>query len=314
MAYVTNSYADTVSVLDLATSQVVDTIHMDHGRVHSVQRWPAGDELQLANTPMNPTFSIAGDELYVPNPEGYNVAVVDVGSNSIVRIIELAMKPNDIAFVPGGDRAVITLLGHATGRQGAMTVLDVATGEYTDPVMVGTQPEELVLTPDGRRAYVVSKSLWVIDVEANEVEAEVHLPYWCYDAVLAPDGATLYLTATFGHDKIVKIDTASNAVAGTIDVPMPACMAFTHSEHYMLVSNVYNNSVQRVDVRTGVASDPAPVPELPSYLALTGDGRRAVLCHPAGDSVTILDTETLGVVAIVETGLGPCAVAIGTLP
>lgn len=314
VAYVANSYADSVSVIDLATNAVVDTIHMAHGQLHEVVRWPEGDKLELANTPMNPTVSPDGAEVWVPNPEGYNIAVVDVGSNEVTRIIELPMKPNDLAFHPDGERAVLTLLGHATGKQGAVTVLDVASGETTDPVMVGTQPEELVLTADGSRAYVVSKSLWVIDVEANEVATEVHLPYWCYDAVMSPDGASLFLTATFGHDKIVVVDTASNSVTGTIDVPMPACMAFTDDDRHVIVSNVYNNSVQRVDVVTGEASEPAPVAPMPSYLALTADGARAVLCHPAGDSVTILDTGSLDVITMVETGLGPCAVAIATVP
>jgi YVTN family beta-propeller protein len=313
LAYVSNSYADTVSVIDLATNEVTDTIRMDHGEKHDVERWPEG-LLQLANTPMNPTFSLDGSELYVPNPEGYNIAVVDPATNEVTRIIELSMKPNDLAFTPGGERAVVTLLGYATGKQGACTVLDVSSGKTTDPIMVGTQPEEVVLMPDGKSAYVVSKSIWVIDIEANEVAKEIHVPHWCYDAVLSPDASTLYLTATFGADKIVVIDTATNSVTGTIDVLMPACMAFTHDGEKMIVSNVYNNSLQTVDLSTNEVSDPVPVGELPSYIALNQAGDRAVVCHPAGDSVTVIDTASLATITTIPVDLGPCAVAIGAVP
>jgi len=180
--------------------------------------------------------------------------------------------------------------------------------------MVATQPEELVLTPDDKRAYVVSKSLWVIDVDANEVDSEIHLPHWCYDAVLSPDGKRLYLTAIFGADKIVVVDTETNRVSGTIDVLMPACMAFSRDGQRMIVLNVYNNSVQVVDLQTGEVTEPAPVSKLPGFIALTQDGTRAFICHPASDHVTVIDTETLAVITTIKVDLGPCAVAIGTVP
>jgi len=312
-AYVSNSYADTVSVIDVETNQVVNTIHMDFGEKHTVPRWPEG-EVELANTPMNPTFTPDATQLFVPNPEGYNIAVIDVGTNAIVRTIDLKMKPNDIEFTRDGRRAVVSLLGRTTGKQGAVTVLDVSTGKATNPIMIGTQPEELVLTHDDKRAYVVSKSLWVIDVDANEVDTEIHLPYWCYDAVLSPDGKRLYLTATFGADKIVIVDIQKNRVSGTIDVLMPACMAFNRDGQRIIVSNVYNNSVQVVDLQTGKSTKPAPVGELPSFIALTQDGSRAFICHPASDYVTVIDTETLAVIGTIKVDLGPCAVAIGMVP
>lgn len=313
VAYVANSYADTLSVIDVATCSLVETIAMDFGEPHAVQRWPEG-EVQLANTPMNPKFTPDGTQLYVPNPEGHNLAVVDVATSEIVEVIELAMKPCDIEFAPDGSRAVVSLLGRVTGKQGALTVLDVPAHTTSPPVMVGTQPEELVLTADGSRAYIVSKSLWVIDVDANEVDAEIHLPEWCYDAVLSPDGAHLYLTATFGGAKLVVVDTAANKVSDSIDVLMPACMAFTQDPNRLLVSNVYDGSMQSVDLTTKEVSDPVPVGELPSYIALTLDGARALVCHPANDYVTMIDTTTLEVLDRVEVDLGPCALAIGTRP
>ena len=40
VAYVSNSYADTLSVIDVAALEVVDSIPMDHGEKHTVERWP----------------------------------------------------------------------------------------------------------------------------------------------------------------------------------------------------------------------------------------------------------------------------------
>jgi YVTN family beta-propeller protein len=38
------------------------------------------------------------------------------------------------------------------------------------------------------------------------------------------------------------------------------------------------------------------------------------VCHPTGDFDTVIDTETLAVVTTIPVDLGPCAVAIGTVP
>ena len=288
---------------------------MEHGVKHAVTRWPQGEEVQLANTPMNPLFDNDGALLYVPNPEGYNIAVVDPATNELVKTYDLVLKPNDMAFLPDGQRAVVSLLGHKTLKQGAVTVLDITSGKATDPIMIGIQPEELVLTPDAARAYVVSTSVWVIDVEANEVDTEIHTPVRCYDAALSPDAKRLYLSALFGDSQIVVVDTEINKVTETIELAGgPCCFAFSRDNRRMFISTVYNNSIQVMDLETGEIGKPAVVGELPSYIALTQAGDRAFICHPAGDFVTVIDTDSLDVVETIKVDLGPCAVAIGTVP
>ncbi len=313
LAYVSNSYGDTISVIDTATLAVTATIPMDFGTKKVIPRWPEG-EVEIANAPMNPTFTPDGRLLYVADSQGSNIAVIDPRTNSVTEVIDLDMRPCDLAFTPDGERLVVTLIQASPYEgQGAVMVLDLTTGEEASRVVIGTNPEEVAITPDGARAYAVGASLWAIDVARGDVVRDIYLPHHCYDALASPDGKRIYLSATFGSDKIVIVDTETNAVAGEIDVLMPCGMVISPDHRRMFVTNVYANSLQVVDLESNQVTATAPMAEIPCYIELTGDGSRAVICHPTTDTVTVVDTDSLEVIATVDTDAGPCAVAIGTV-
>ncbi len=311
LAYVSNSYGDTISVIDPATCAVIETIPMDFGTKKVIPRWPEG-EVEIANAPMNPTFTPDGRLLYVADSQGSNIAVIDPTTNAVAEVIDLDMRPCDLAFTPDGERLVVTLIQASPYEgQGAVMVIDVATGQELSRAVIGTNPEEVAITPDGTRAYAVGASLWAIDVATGEVLRDIWLPHHCYDALASPDGKRIYLSATFGSDKIVIVDTETNAVAGEIDVLMPCGMVISPDHERMFVTNVYANSLQVVDLASNAVTATAPMAEIPCYIELTQDGSRALLCHPTTDTVTVVDTDSLEVVATIEVDSGPCAVAIG---
>ena len=70
-------------------------------------------------------------------------------------------------------------------------------------------------------------------------------------------------------------------------------------------------AVTVLDLKTGKSTEPAPVGKLPGYIALTRDGTQVLVCHPAGDFITVIDTDTLAVITTIKTDLGLCAEAIG---
>jgi YVTN family beta-propeller protein len=313
LAYVSNSYGDTISVIDAATNELIDTIPMDFGTKKVIPRWPEG-EVEIANAPMNPTFTPDGRLLYVADSQGSNIAVIDPQTNTVTETIDLDMRPCDLAFTPDGGRMVVTLINESPFEgQGAVMVMELATGKELSRAIIGTNPEEVAITPDGSRAYAVSNSLWAIDVATGDVVRDIYLPHHCYDALASPDGEHIYLSATFGSDKIVIVDTETNAVTGEIDVLMPCGMVISPDAQRMFVTNVYANSLQVVDLETNAVTATAPMGEIPCYIELTQDGSRAFICHPTTDTVTVVDTETLEVVSTIEVDPGPCAVAIGTV-
>jgi YVTN family beta-propeller protein len=316
LAYVCNSLDDSVTVIDVATNRVVNTVRMDFGKKRTIPRWPSGEAF-VANAPMNAAFTPDRKQVWVPNSKGRNVAVIDVTSNSVLKRIDLVMDPCEVAFTPDGQRAIVSLIGDTIYSQGAVTVIDVPSGKPSPPILIGTQPEELALTPDGARAYVVSKSLWVIDVAKGSIEREVYLPYRCYDAVVSPDGKHVYVSATFGAPKIVIVDNASDTknivVSGAIDVEVPCGMAFSPDRRLMYVTSNSANSVQIVDLQTKKVIKTGAVPKMPGVIALTAQGDRAYVAHAAGHDVTVIKTDTLEVVDSIRCGDQPNSVAIAVV-
>jgi YVTN family beta-propeller protein len=316
VAYVCNSLDDTVTVIDVGSLKTIDTIRMDWGTKRSVPRWPFSlGSVMVANAPMNATFTPDKKHLWVPNAKGRNIAVVDVATNKIVRKIALPMDPCDVNFTPDGSKAIATQIGDTFVTQGGVVIIDVATGTASPLIHTGTQPEELVITPDGKRVYNVSKSMWVIDVEKAVVETEVYLPYHCYDVVVSPNGKQIFTGATFGGDKIVVLENGPGPyavkVSGTITVNEPCCMAFSPDGSLMYVTSNSQSTIQVVDMMLRMVVITVSVPPMPSVMSLTADGRTMFLAHNIGDSITVIDTKTMGVAARIKCGDQPNSVTIG---
>jgi YVTN family beta-propeller protein len=316
VAYVCNGGDDTVAVVDVATLKVIDTIHMDWGTKHPVPRWPLSlGNVMVANAPMNATFTPDKKNIWVPNSKGRNIAVVDVHTNAIVRKITLPMDPCDVVFTPDGSKAIATLIGDSFFAPGGVIIIDVASDSLSPIILTGTQPEQLAITPDGKRVYNISKSMWVVDVEKAAVECEVYLPYRCYDLIVSPDGKRVYTGATFGGNKIVVVENGPQAwgvkVTGTLDVNQPCSMAFSQDGTLMYVTSNADSTLQIVDLRMGLVVMTATMPAMPSVMSLTADGSKIFLAHNTGDLISVVDVGTLEVITRIKCGDQPNSVAIG---
>jgi YVTN family beta-propeller protein len=316
VAYVCNALDDTVSVIDVASRKVVDTIHMDWGVKKKVPRWPFSlGSVMVANSPMNATFMPDHKQLWVPNAKGGNIAIVDTATNKVLRKIETPMDPCDVKFTPDGRKAVATQIGPNYVDQGGVVIIDTATGAVSPLIVMGTQPEEVAVTPDGKRAYNVSKSMWVVDIEKAKFETEVYLPYRCYDVVASPDGKQVYTGATFGGDKMVVLDNGPGPlgvkVSRVFDCNEPCCMEFSPDGSVMYITSNSKSTLQVYDLFLKMIVMTMPLPPMPSVMSLTDDGKTMFLAHNIGDSITVIDTRTMTITGRIKCGDQPNSVIIG---
>jgi YVTN family beta-propeller protein len=312
-AYVSNSYADTVSVIDIANDDVIATVEFGDAPVRPAVTADLEGTTDVRHGLVNPTVAPSGNEVWVARSVGGGIAVIDATSHAVTRVVDAGgPKPSGLAFTPDGSRLVVTLLGQTVDEPGAVAVVDCLTGEAGPPLPVGGQPERIALSPDGTRAYVVSmhgRSVWVIDVDVRAVVAEIPLGELPFNVLASPDGARVYV-GVLRANQVVVIDTASLEAVGSIDVPTPNGLAFGPDHRSIYVTSVFDDSVQVVDLDAGKVVRSAAVGEKPGHLALTRDGARAYVVRPFGQTVSVLDTETLDVVGSVAVGKGPTTVAI----
>jgi YVTN family beta-propeller protein len=291
--YVSNSYNNTVSVIDTVTNEVIATI-------------PVG----LA--PINPTIAPDGRRVYVSNSQGGTISVIDVKTNKVVDELHPdGEEPSGLAFTPLGRTLVVSLLGDAVSDAGWIQQIDLKTGKKSKLIAVGAQPERLALSPLGNRAYVVGigdSSLSVVDLWGGKVIERIQLGSLAFNILVSPLGHKVYV-GVIGANEIAVIDAHTNTLETPIQIASPAGLSFSRDYLSIFTTNIYANTISQVSRFSGQVIKSAPAGALPSFIRLTRDGRRAYVARPYGSDVAVFDTETLAEIDSIATG-SPTSLAV----
>lgn len=118
------------------------------------------------------------------------------------------VRPYRVVASADGGRAYVTLAGTEAAPGHEVLVVDVVTRAERARIDVGAQPYGLALHPGGRWLLVTnrfSSFVSVIDTTIERVVAEISVPFYCDDLVIAPDGARAYLS-NFWKDQVIVVD------------------------------------------------------------------------------------------------------------
>ena len=262
LAYVTNSGGSVVSVINIATNQVVQTIGGFDG--------PSG----LVITPDGSTAYVnnyGGPVLGSGN--GRTVNVVNLTSHIITSTITVDLAPAAIAISPNG--AYVYTANYVDGNPGTGTMNTIQTSNNT---VVGrvtgfSGPFDMVITPDGHYAYItnfgsnnfspVGTTVSVVNLEQNLISATIQLGTQPAGIALSSDGRlayvtnynTLYLGAGFtdltpGVGTVNIIDTCTNKVLCPVIIvgASPANIAISPNGCRAYVSNYSDNTVSVINI------------------------------------------------------------------
>jgi YVTN family beta-propeller protein len=295
-AYVSNSYSDTISVIDLATDSLVENLPSGHA-------------------PINPTFNRDWSKVYVANAKGGSLTVIDARTGKLIGDIPAgAPHPSGLRFLPDGKHLVISFIGDKVTDTGFLGIMDLGTGRLIKTIPVQAQSERFDITPDGKRAYVgnlVSQTVSVVDLEKYEVIATIPMPERLpFNVLVSPKGTKVFVGNVMGAS-IVEIDVATNTVEKIIKTPRgPNGMTFTPEGDNILMTNIYAGRLTSYNLSADAVSDGVPAGFLPGFLRLAPNGFKGIIMRPYGRQVSIFDGTTLQITKNIETGIGPGAVAI----
>jgi YVTN family beta-propeller protein len=296
LGYATNSYSNTLSVIDLSTNRLVRN-------------------LATGRAPVNPTFSRDWTKLYVSNVLDGTLSIIDARKAKIVDTIAAGGRhPSGLRFLPDGRHLVISYIGDRITDAGSLGIMDLQTGKLVKSIPVQAQSERFDITPDGKRAYVaniVGQSISVVDLEKGIVTDTIPSPEKLpFNVLVSPMGTRVFV-ANVMSNVIVEIDTATNKVIKMIKTAAgPNGMTFTPDGDNILMTNVYAGLLSSYNLSAGVVSDGSFVGLLPGHVRLAPDGLKGMFAHPYGRQVSIFDGTTLRVITNIETGIGPSTVAI----
>ena len=241
-------------------------------------------------------FSPDGTRAYVPNDIAGTITVIHTDDDTVGPVLDVG---TDAAFsfyyTPpfSPDGRYLYLLDY---NGGAVRVLDTATDTLGDPIPVD-RPNDVVFSPDGSRAYVVSGNdeLETFTVIRTADQSVVRLATGPVDreVVFSPDGSRAYLVSYDGT--VTVIDVANDVVSTTYAVAPQAVRPGPHPDgtraYVVHVNDEYGTAgiVTGLDTATGATTTIA-VGDRPYAPILSADGRRVYATNNFSGTVSVIDT------------------------
>ena len=292
---VTNTKSDSISIIDTGTLEVTGTIPLGKGKPNRV------------------VFHPDGKTAWVVYDKSHDLGVVDVEARRLVRRVKIGGNPYNLAFTPDG-RTLCVLDWASETSKDEVIFYDLAAGRIHGRVEVSTWPAHGVFGRDGKRFYVSGETagdVTVIDMASRAIVARVvHGGGDAMGLALSPDGKILYAAA--GENKnILKIDTATNKVAGEIGLP-----GVVHEATLTLDGAFLYTTLRKVDrivvVRTADDKIVATIPQkaYPDLVTMEPSGRHALVTNRHADLVSVIDLRTHTQVKVIPVGRAPHGMAL----
>ena len=281
--------------------------------------------------------TMAADKVYVANEGADTVSVLDATSFQTLASVPVGKSPHNVQVSPDGKLVWVTNNGEpgqaaeasahkemakgdhgAMGKPGAVWAIDIATNAVVAKVPVGPHPAHVVVSPDGRFAYITNggdDTVSVVDTSERRVVATIPVGKFPHGLRFSPDGKQAYVANLKGGTVSV-IDTASQKEIAQIPAGKgPAQVGFTLEGRLVLVSLSEENAVAVIDPATRKVIRKVAVGTVPIQLYATPDSRMLLVANQGspkkpGKTVSMIDLESFKVVKTVMTGAGAHGVTV----
>jgi YVTN family beta-propeller protein len=196
---------------------------------------------------------------------------------------------------------------HAAGRvfvvsktQQALQVYDADTGKIEFEIKGTGDPHTVVVSPDGRHAYIgdakgSKNTITVVDVDKHAIAQTLNLvPYiQPHGLVLNHDGSKLYATCA-PNRAIVEIDIATMKVTRSFKflVDTVENLALSPDEKYIFASSAFDGTVAFIDVAKGEMERMVMSGNSPEGLAVSPDGKELWVANRVSQTLAVIDIAT----------------------
>ncbi|NVN99724.1 MAG: YncE family protein [Geobacteraceae bacterium] len=307
-AYVANSGTKNVSVIDTATNTVTATVALPdtqptiHPYAYSV------------------TVGASGQYVYVGLQDTNEVTVIDAATNAVVKRIGLGTdSPGGLAVNAAETRLYVT-----SNKSNTLIIINITGSGASEITRVAVEtaaqsnPEGVVLSPDGKKAYVANSTTGSIAEisldEANNVYTRTNLISLVnntspYGLAINSTGTKLYAASYNGTASV--INTSTRAVT---DLPVAAGYSVSVSADN---SKVYFPAVglDKIYVADGTADTVSAttysVPGAPWGSAIAPNGKLYLAMYSGPDSVKVFDPTSNTVTSTIALPAGAKPISMG---
>jgi len=203
-------------------------------------------------------------------------------------------------------------------------------GQLLTKVPVGQHPHEMLLSRDGKFAYITDNgtmrienagqggnTISVVDLAARKRVDTISTGKYRRPHGISLDPVRQYLAVTTeGPDQLILIDTDGNKVIRRFDPKgktshMVSFGPGKSGAEYAFVSNSGAAFLSVIQLTTG-ATKTIPTGDRPEGSVLSPNGKELYVCNRESATITVIDTERQAAIGEIRTGRGP--VRIGVTP
>ena len=179
---------------------------------------------------LSPFALVAGNEsknLYVAEVTAKQVAIFNIATGKVTKVISLPDHPTGLALAPDGQLVYVT----AGGPEGKVYVIDLKSGKVKDTLPAGHTPVAPVVSPDGKMLYVCNRfnnNVSVIELASKKELAKINVQREPVAAAITQDGRFLFVAnhlpagaadGDYAAAVVSVLDTTTKKVIKTIDLP-----------------------------------------------------------------------------------------------
>jgi len=319
--YVMNKGADSISVINIDTNMITDTITL-------------GVALSLDSLAINPN----GESIYVSDAWG-TIYIINTTTNTLTDIIDdvydLSLTPSQIVFTPNGEFAYMS-------HNKSVIVIDTKKRKVTDIIKIclpnvkpwGMSINDIIIKPDGKFVYIAVEyfmgrfnedlnyvgddiyAVQVIDTATNTLtDAKIDGKNTAF--TVNPTGEFVYLVdSTKPIIRVVNTDTnrESDAIEigyGVVDIVISPDSKFVYAMHFsydkIIVINAITNEVtDTIELKSKTLPSP-----LVSGMTINPNGKYLYVIVDSPNLLKVIDTATNEVVdTIALSRYWPCYIVV----
>jgi YVTN family beta-propeller protein len=284
--YVACADDDAIDIIDVAKLEVVGRVTASNPRTFGIS-----DKLR---------------RIYVPNPEGSSLSVIDMDQNIIIQEVPVGAGPEEVFVSEDGH---VVYVASAVGD--FIHLVDADKGYVVENVVVGTRPRRFAATPDGKELWVsseLSNEVYIIDRDKFTIAGKIDfLPPGVQkidatpvDLVITKDGKTAYVTLDHAA-RLAVVDVHTRKVTGYIPISLRSSrLAMAGDENTLYVADSFGGAIHIVDAKGHKVIGSIPLDRTPSGVVIDDSPRRGT-----GRVLRHLLRTRVPAFATTDNGLGP---------
>jgi YVTN family beta-propeller protein len=315
-AYVVNGESSTLSVINLATNTVTETIEL-MGMGDNMVMWPHHLSLYSIFDMHRLVIGVPGMDLSEGHSGGMGtmkgqVLVLDGVKGKIIKTIELPVSNHNAIYSPNG-KEIWTSQMQMSGK---VMVYDAQTYALKNTIAVGMEPAEVTFSADGSKAYVANggdNTVSVIDPVTKATITTIPVGADPVGAWVGQDGR-MYVDNEEGKTVSV-IDVNSNTVVQTIVLGfMPGSVAHNAAKKELWVTDPENGKVHYwtwdAGTNTWAHGNAFNTAAGAHAVAFTSDGNIAFVTNQLAANASVIDVSTHTKIKDITVGKKPNGIVI----